>query len=397
MAPIAPRTKDRTPAAQAGTPPTFRSLLRLAGWGFCAALALGVTATLTQTERGAERVQQAVAGLYAQEKPETARVPVPAVTVAQKTFDAEQETVRLASELRALTSDRDRLAARVATLERNFDDITGSVKQIATSRITAPSPAAAKPEAAKPEAKAEVKTEAKAEPKSESKAETKADSKTEPAPKAELPRLEPIKDQHEPVKTSAPANSPSSAGMAAAAPPPAISPPAVIAAAPPPRPANDNQRPSTPPAPRIAESTPATQPAPPPVVRLVPVPDRTRDTAPRDAGKLVASDASDKEAQLTTGSLPAKPEYAIDLGGAPTVDALRALWVSTKAAHAPLLDKLEPAAILRPTGRNGTPQLRLMAGPFNEASTAAAVCRAFAQGRGTCRPFAYDGQKLPLH
>lgn len=375
MARTTPPTTNRAAAVKAATPPTFRSLLRLAGWGFCAALALGVTVTLTQTERGAERVQQAVASLYTPEKAETARVPAvapaPAVTVAEKSFDAEQETIRLASQLRSLTADRDRLAARVAVLERNFDDITGSVKQIATSRITPPP---AKIETPKPEAKAEVKP----------------DVKPEPAARAELPRLEPIRDQHEPAKTAAtsPSSHPQSTAATAtpAATPPSISPPAVMAAAPSPRPANDNQRPATPPGPRVAETTPAAQPAPP-VVRLVPVPDKSKE---------VASHTANTEPQLATGSIPAKPEFAIDLGGASTVDALRALWDSTKAAHAPLLDKLQPAAILRPTGRNGTPQLRLMAGPFTEASTAAAVCRAFAQGRGTCRPFAFDGQKLPL-
>ncbi|MBN9049791.1 MAG: hypothetical protein J0H78_10020 [Rhizobiales bacterium] len=369
MARTTPPTTNRAAPAKAATPPTFRSLLRLAGWGFCAALALGVTVTLTQTERGAERVQQAVASLYTPEKAETARVPAvvpaPAVTVAEKSFDAEQETTRLASQLRSLTADRDRLAARVAVLERNFDDITGSVKQITTSRITAPP---AKTETPKPEAKAEVKP----------------DVRPEPTAKAELPRLEPIRDQHEPAKPAA--TPPSSHPASTAATPPSPSPPAVMAAAPSPRPANDNQRPATPPGPRVAETTPTPQPAPP-VVRLVPVPDKSKE---------VASHNADTEPQLATGSIPAKPEFAIDLGGASTVDALRSLWDSTKAAHAPLLDKLQPAAVLRPTGRNGTPQLRLMAGPFTEASTAAAVCRAFAQGRGTCRPFAFDGQKLPL-
>lgn len=354
MARTTPPTTNRAAPVTAATSPTFRSLLRLAGWGFCTALALGVTVTLTQTERGAERVQQAVASLYTPEKPETARVPVPAVTVAERTFNAEQETTRLASQLRTLSADRDRLAARVAVLERNFDDITGSVKQIATSRITAPP------------AKSEVKSE--------------------PATQAELPRLEPIKDQHEPAKTAAAAPSSPPPSTTPGASPPSISPPAVMAAAPSPGPANDNQRPATPPGPRVVETRPALQQAPP-VVRLVPVPDKAKEAASHNA---------ESEARLATGSIPAKPEFAIDLGGASTVDALRALWDSIKAAHAPLLDKLQPSAILRPSGRNGAPQLRLMAGPFTEASTAAAVCRAFAHGRGTCRPFAFDGQKLPL-
>jgi hypothetical protein len=37
------------------------------------------------------------------------------------------ESPRLADAVRALTADRDRLAARVTTLERNLDDVTGSI------------------------------------------------------------------------------------------------------------------------------------------------------------------------------------------------------------------------------------------------------------------------------
>lgn len=41
---------------------------------------------------------------------------------------AEVETRRLAEAVRALTADRDRLALRVGALERNFDDVTGSIQ-----------------------------------------------------------------------------------------------------------------------------------------------------------------------------------------------------------------------------------------------------------------------------
>jgi hypothetical protein len=55
-------------------------------------------------------------------------------------FDAELEARRLNEAVRVLSADRDRLIARVAVLERNLDDVTGS--------IPANPPAAATPRAA---------------------------------------------------------------------------------------------------------------------------------------------------------------------------------------------------------------------------------------------------------
>ncbi len=47
------------------------------------------------------------------------------------------------TQVRALITDRDRLAARLASLERNLDDMTGSIKQ----QVTQKPPPAAKPAA----------------------------------------------------------------------------------------------------------------------------------------------------------------------------------------------------------------------------------------------------------
>src|SRR5205085_6420454 len=55
-------------------------------------------------------------------------------------FDAELEARRLSEAVRVLAADRDRLLSRVAVLERNLDDVTGS--------IPANPPAAAAPKTA---------------------------------------------------------------------------------------------------------------------------------------------------------------------------------------------------------------------------------------------------------
>jgi hypothetical protein len=116
---------------------------------------------------------------------------------------------------------------------------------------------------------------------------------------------------------------------------------------------------------------------------------------PASAASLAQHEPAAAAAQETRA--PSRLDYGIDLGGASTIDALRALWAATRTEQTPLLDRLEPAVVLRPTGKGGAPQLRLMAGPFADAAAAAALCKNFAAGRSICRPFAFDGNKLPLH
>jgi len=56
---------------------------------------------------------------------------------------SDHEATRLADALRALSADRDRLAARVSALERNLDDVTGSIpNRTGPERGGAPGPAA---------------------------------------------------------------------------------------------------------------------------------------------------------------------------------------------------------------------------------------------------------------
>ena len=109
----------------------MRTLWRLTGWGFAAALSLGVLAAVTQTDTGSRRLQMAMA---------PADLPVHAVAVVKVPPPTDKaELAQLKAQLRELTADRDRLGARVAGLERNLDDLTGSIKK----QVEA---AAAKPE-----------------------------------------------------------------------------------------------------------------------------------------------------------------------------------------------------------------------------------------------------------
>ena len=98
-----------------------RPLWRLFGWGSAASIALAAVALTSQTEAGGKRLQLALT--FANE---------PGRAVAQippRAAEAEGETKRLAAQVRELAADRARLTARIALLERNLEDMTGSIKQ----------------------------------------------------------------------------------------------------------------------------------------------------------------------------------------------------------------------------------------------------------------------------
>ena len=117
----------------------MKGLWRLGAWGLGATVALAAVAFTSMTERGSERLHVAFSGFGA---------PVQAANVAEaerRAAEAQAETQRLALQLRELTADRDRLAARIAGLEHNFDDMTGSIKRqaelVAAARAASPDPA----------------------------------------------------------------------------------------------------------------------------------------------------------------------------------------------------------------------------------------------------------------
>ncbi|NWG24238.1 MAG: hypothetical protein HXY30_07450 [Pseudorhodoplanes sp.] len=108
-------------------------LVRLLSWGGAAALALGAVVFATRSEIGASRLAVS---------PQVSRVDTAAF---ERAAEAEQETRRLALLVRSVASDRDKLLARVAVLERNLEDVTGSVGRLGKSPASPPQPAPASP------------------------------------------------------------------------------------------------------------------------------------------------------------------------------------------------------------------------------------------------------------
>ena len=130
------------------------ALWRLCGWGGAAAVALMSIAVASQTERGGAQLQLA---LNAFEQPATTApgpTRVVVADVAPRLVETEAETRRLAAQVRELTADRERLVARIASLEQNVDDVTGSIKRQAELDLLAPRPT--RPTAITPPAPAPV-------------------------------------------------------------------------------------------------------------------------------------------------------------------------------------------------------------------------------------------------
>jgi hypothetical protein len=122
----------------------MESLWRLAAWASTAATALFIAVIATRSDVGSDRVSGALASLHLASPPVHA-APAPmqlagqaAGTPSSRGSDVDATTRQLTQAVRVLTEDRDRLAARVAVLERNVDDITGSIGRQIAAKQTAP-------------------------------------------------------------------------------------------------------------------------------------------------------------------------------------------------------------------------------------------------------------------
>lgn len=248
----------------------MRGLTRLGLWGAAATGALLIAVLAMQSDTGTRRV----AGVLNADTPSTSQL-------AARRRELEIESKRLVESVRTLSSDRDRLLARVTVLERNLEDVTGSVGRIGSAQNAA--------------------------------------AQSSPLPPIQLP-------QGPSVITS-------------------ISAPPTVTAFP-----------ST----RIATGHSA-----------------ARGTAP----------APESVATVT--------DFGVDIGGGPTVESLRDLWISAKGTHGSIFDGLRPVIAVRDR-KPGAAELRLVVGPLSNASAAAKICASLAASGWTCRPAVFDGQRLAL-
>src|SRR5262245_61579133 len=103
------------------------SLLWVCGWGCITAIALVALAITSQTETAGERLRHIFS---ANESSAVARMP-------SRIIQLESETQILAAQIRTLSTERDRLAGRIALLENTIDDMTGTIKKQAAATAAA--------------------------------------------------------------------------------------------------------------------------------------------------------------------------------------------------------------------------------------------------------------------
>jgi hypothetical protein len=113
----------------------MRSLRRLATWGLSATAALLLAVVVGFSSTPSRKVAATPAALTPAQKGD-------AEMAASRLPEIDAQTRRLAETVRMLTTDRERLLARLDALEQTVNDLTGSIKAAA--------PAAAQPQSAAP-------------------------------------------------------------------------------------------------------------------------------------------------------------------------------------------------------------------------------------------------------
>jgi hypothetical protein len=112
---------------------------------------------------------------------------------------------------------------------------------------------------------------------------------------------------------------------------------------------------------------------------------------------VASAPANDAEADEETAPKVAiqRTQFGVDLGTANSVAGLRALWRGLlKSRSNATLTALRPIIVIK-EGANGLGmQLRLVAGPLNDAGAAARICAVLAENKRSCETAIYDGQRL---
>ena len=89
-------------------------------------------------------------------------------------------------------------------------------------------------------------------------------------------------------------------------------------------------------------------------------------------------------------------DFGVDVGGANSINGLRALWRGLIKSHKTQFDGLRPLLAVHER-RNGLGlQLRLIAGPIKDAAAAARICAVLSDEHRDCKTTAFDGQRLSL-
>jgi hypothetical protein len=321
-----------------------RSLWRLGSWGVGSVAAVVVAVMASQSSIGARRDQIAAADLTRQSQ-----------QIQSVAKDSRTETRRLASAIDTLNGDRDRLYSRVTVLEQGLDSVTGS---IARQNSAAGSPQAG------PSLLSALEQPAFLTPPPVAAAPATTVAALTEKPRDATPR-QPDQNPTTPATSSASAD----AKAPAATPATPLMPPRSMMA---------------PPDPAATKLTVPEQP--PEIITAAPVPE-TMASAP----------ASDPAASNATSEIAVqRTEFGVDLGGANSIDGLRALWRGLLKSNATSVASLRPIIVVKERNNGLGMQLRLVAGPLSDAAAAAKICAGLIESERPCETAVFDGQRLAI-
>ena len=114
---------------------------------------------------------------------------------------------------------------------------------------------------------------------------------------------------------------------------------------------------------------------------------------------VASAPATDEEADEAISQKVAiqRTEFGVDLGTANSVGGLRALWrgLLKSKSNAPLT-ALRPIIVIKERSNGLGMQLRLVAGPLNDAGAAAKICAVLTENKRSCETTIFDGQRLMM-
>lgn len=328
------------------------SLWRVGAWGAASVGAVVLAIYANQSSIGSRQEQLAAADLARQ-----------AQHLQSVAKEDENERRRLSSAIETLNRDRDRLYSRITVLEQGLESVTGAIARQAASAASAAQVAAAPPAPGEPQPR----------PQASQSAPVAAPVATAPAPKERPAPQLPAPDQV--AKSTSAVSSPAPQETA-------------------------NVPAATPAAPAVSSSKTT-------VASSDPAPAKSIETTTAAAGtglrEVVAAilPPIDPEAEKPQAALPSLPaqrtEFGIDVGSANSIGGLRALWLGLlkSRSNAPLKE-LRPIIVIK-EGNNGLGmQLRLVAGPFDDAAAAAKICAVLAENKRACETTIFEGQRLAV-
>jgi hypothetical protein len=419
------------------------ALWRLGSWGVGAVAAVIVAVMANQSQLSLRREQIAAADLTRQ-----------AQQVQMLARDSQSEARRLASAIDTLNGDRDRLYSRVTTLEQGLDSVTGAIARQGGGQGSGPAASAAKPstptetaspapavapvattqaapaaverpasvdkppatvvaEVSPPATSTVSKDSAKDNIKDNTKGDSAKASSAKPASappdnsktegtkadtaKVDSPVADSAKTDTKPDGAKADSAKPDTAKANIAKPDTAK---ADIAKPDNSKTDNTKSQVASPSVPLVASKS-IMAPPDPAATKLIEPPNTAGPVTSAPIPEVVATAPAADEAEADEAPLPKvaiqRTEFGVDLGSANSVNGLRALWrgLLKSRGNAPLV-ALRPIIVVKEATNGLGMQLRLVAGPLNDAGAAARICATMTENKRPCETTIFDGQRLSI-